>query len=116
MGQHDEHHHTQGQQGDQEDPRFPGGVEDPVEPEQGHTQKAADDGADETVAPLLPGVAHVAAHAIDGADAGKGGVPADEKVEGGAQGGGKGRLEVAQAHAGQLKLGLLLHGDLRRNI
>ena len=65
----------------------------------GHAQKAADDGADETVATLLPGVAHVAAHAVDGADTGKGGVPADEKVEGGAQSGGKYRKGKAARYA-----------------
>lgn len=99
LGQQDEDDNAHEQQGHQQQPVFPVGVEDQVDAEQPHAQQAADDGAEEPVAAVELGVVHVGPHAEDGADAGEGGVAVvqEDKVEEGAQGGRDGGLEVAQA-------------------
>ena len=70
-------------------------IEADIQPEQQHAQHAADDGAEETVAAVQPGVAHIAAHAEDGADAGEGGVAADDKIKQRAQRCREGGLDIA---------------------
>ena len=57
------------------------GIEDQVDAEQGHAQKAADDGAEETVSAVEPGVVHIGTHVEDGTDAGKGGIAVQKIVD-----------------------------------
>ena len=86
-------------------------IEDDVQPEEDHAQHAADDGAEKAVAAVQPGVVHVAAHAEDRADAGKGGVAVHQEVQQCAQGCRQGRFDVALAHV-QVKVILAqIHAD-----
>ena len=53
---------------------------DDVKTEHGHTDKAADDGTEESVSAGEPGVADVIAHTEDGTDAGEGGISTEGGV------------------------------------
>ena len=99
LSQQDEDDHAHEQEGHQQQPVLPVGVEDQIDAEQPHAQKAADDGAEETVAAVELGVVHVGPHAEDGADTGEGGVAViqEDKVDERAQGRREGSLDVAQA-------------------
>ncbi len=73
LTQENENDHAHEYQGYQQQGVAAVGVENQVHPEQSHAQQAADEGAEETVAAVKPGIFQVAAHAEDGADTGKGG-------------------------------------------
>ena len=98
LGQDDENDHAYEQEGHQHQVIVPLGVEDQVNAVEGDAQKAADDGAKQAVAAMELGVVHVGAHAENGADTGKGRIPAQKIVDEGAERGGKGSLEVTQSY------------------
>ena len=93
------------------------GMEDQVEAEQAHAQKAAEDGAEEAVAATEPGAGHVRAHAKDGTDAGEGRVAVNEEIEHSTKRRRQGSLDVAHANMeGVMIVGIRHMSSLRYNI
>ena len=88
----------------------PVGIEDQVNPVEPDAEETADNGAEQAVSAVELGVVHIRSHAEDGADTGKGRIAVQEKVNQGAERGGEGGFEVAQADMGQRPGRGLLHG------
>ena len=69
-------------------------IKNDVEAEQQHAHKAADDGAEEAVAAVEPGIAHAVAHTENRADTGEGGIAIHQEVNKRAQRGCQRRFDI----------------------
>ena len=86
-GQDDQQNHTYKQKGQHQRVVTAIGIDLNIQTEKTHSQKAADDGAEQTVAAVEDGVLHILAGAEDGTDAGKGGVAVNQKINQRTEGG-----------------------------
>ena len=81
------------------------GIEDDIQSEQRHAEESAEQGAEETVAAMETGIGHIAAEAEDGADAGEGGIAADDEIQKRAQSCGNSGLYIALTYM-KLEIGV----------
>ncbi len=85
------------------------GIKLDVEAEKRHADESAEDGSEQTVSAEQPGGAHVIAHSEHCADAGKGGIAVEKKVDKGNQSRRKSGLYIAHADVDSRKRLLDIH-------
>lgn len=97
LRRHNEQHNTDKQKQQQQRVHAALRLEFNISAEQHHAQNAAQNRAEQTVAAIEPGIAHIFSHAEDCADAGKGGIAAERKIEKCAERCGERGFQIAHA-------------------
>ena len=97
LRRHNEQHNADEQKQQQQRVHASLRLEFDISAEQHHAQNAAQNCAEQAVAAIEPGIAHVFSHAKDRADAGKGGIAAEREIEKCAERCGERGFEIAHA-------------------